>query len=55
MSLPTSVDGVIARLREIQAGLPADDGVAVFNGMYLTVTERIAATIGLGRSAAPRR
>jgi len=45
MSLPTTVDGVLGRLREIQAELPARDGVAVFNGMYLTVTERIASTI----------
>jgi len=48
MSLPTTVDAVIARLREIQGGLPADDGVAVFNGMYLTVTERIATTMAAG-------
>ncbi len=45
MSLPTTVDGVVARLREIDAELPGDDGVAVFNRMYLTVTERIAAII----------
>lgn len=45
MSLPTTVDGVITRLREIDAELPGDDGVAVFNRMYLTVTERIAAII----------
>ena len=45
MSLPTSVDGVIARMREIDAALAADDGVAVFNRMYLTVTERIAEII----------
>src|SRR5215467_13495236 len=45
MSAPTSVDGVIARLREIDAALPATDGVAVFNRMYLAVTERIAAVI----------
>jgi Family of unknown function (DUF5995) len=45
VSLPTTVDGVIARLREIDAALPAHDGVAVFNRMYLTVTERIAALI----------
>ncbi len=32
-------------MREIDAGLSADDGVAVFNRMYLTVTERIAAII----------
>jgi len=45
MSAPTSVDGVIVRLREIDAGLPPEDGVAVFNRMYLAVTERIAAVI----------
>ena len=45
MSLPTTVDGVITRLREIDSELPRDDGVAVFNRMYLTVTERIAAII----------
>ncbi len=45
MSLPTTVDGVIARMREIDEGLPPEDGIAVFNRMYLTVTERIAAII----------
>jgi Family of unknown function (DUF5995) len=45
VSLPTTVEGVLARLREIDAALPADDGVAVFNRMYLTVTERIAEII----------
>jgi Family of unknown function (DUF5995) len=45
MSLPTTVDGVIARMREIEADLPTADGVAVFNRMYLTVTERIAALL----------
>lgn len=49
VSLPTTVDGVIDRLREIDAELPDDDGVSVFNRMYLTVTERIAGVI-----AAPR-
>lgn len=45
MSLPTSVDGVVARMRQIDGELATDDGVAVFNRMYLTVTERIAAII----------
>ena len=45
MSLPTTVDGVIDRLREIDADLPRADGVAVFNRMYLTVTEQIAAIL----------
>jgi hypothetical protein len=44
-SLPTTVDGVIDRLRAIQRVLPAGDGVAVFNRMYLDVTERVAAAI----------
>ena len=42
MSLPTSVEEVLARLREIDAALAPADGVAVFNRMYLTVTERVA-------------
>ncbi len=41
MSLPTTVEGVLTRMREIDAGGSAGDGVAVFNRMYLTVTERI--------------
>jgi hypothetical protein len=45
VSLPTSIDGVIARLQEIDGELPAADGVAVFNRMYLTVTRQIAALI----------
>lgn len=44
-SLPTTVDGVIDRLRTIQQSLPAGDGVAVFNRMYLDVTERVGAAI----------
>ena len=32
---------MIDRLRAIDAALPAHDGVAVFNRMYLTVTERV--------------
>ncbi|MCB0906468.1 MAG: hypothetical protein KDB63_05040 [Nocardioidaceae bacterium] len=42
MGLPTTVDGVVSRLRGIDGDLPTADGVAVFNRMYLTVTERIA-------------
>jgi hypothetical protein len=53
VTLPTTVDGVLARLRGIQADLPATDGVAVFNGMYLTVTERIASTITAGTFRGP--
>jgi hypothetical protein len=45
VSLPTTVDGVLERLRDIDSSLPRGDGVAVFNRMYLTVTERIAQVI----------
>lgn len=39
----TLVQDVIARLRRIDDELPRDDGAAVFNRMYLTVTEAVAA------------
>jgi hypothetical protein len=38
----TSVRDVIARLRRIDDELAPDDGAAVFNRMYLTVTETVA-------------
>jgi Family of unknown function (DUF5995) len=48
----TSVPDVLARLRQIDKELPAGDGAAVFNHMYLAVTEQVAAgltTAGLFR------
>ena len=42
-SMETSVQGVIDRLRQIDDELPPGDGAAVFNRMYLTVTEEVAA------------
>lgn len=45
MALPATVDEVLLRLRAIDAALSPSDGVAVFNRMYLTVTERIAALL----------
>jgi hypothetical protein len=46
MVAPTNrVLDVVGRLRGIDAELPADDGVAVFNHMYLTVTEEVAANL----------
>jgi hypothetical protein len=42
-AIQPSVQGVIARLRQIDNELPAADGAAVFNRMYLTVTEEVAA------------
>lgn len=41
-----TVDGVVGRLRGIGAGLPPDDGVAVFNRAYLTVTEAVRERLG---------
>jgi hypothetical protein len=38
----SSVEDVIARLRGIDDELPSGDGAAVFNHMYLTVTETVA-------------
>jgi hypothetical protein len=52
-SLPTTVGGVIDRLRAIQRSQPAGDGAAVFNRMYLDVTERVAAAIGADDFADP--
>ncbi|MEV7793991.1 DUF5995 family protein [Streptomyces sp. NPDC087512] len=42
--LPTAVrtvDSVLNRMRVLDAALPARDGVAVFNRVYLTVTEAV--------------
>jgi len=38
-----TVQDVVARLHSIDDALPPDDGAAVFNHMYLTVTEEVAA------------
>lgn len=45
----TPVDGVISRMRALDAALPAWDGVAVFNRVYLTVTEAVDRRIDAGR------
>lgn len=44
-TLPRTVEGVIDRLVAIDDSLPAHDGVAVFNRMYLTVTERVLSAL----------
>lgn len=41
-----TVHDVISRLRRIDGELPPSDGAAVFNRMYLTVTEEVAARLG---------
>ncbi|MFB7500495.1 DUF5995 family protein [Streptomyces sp. NPDC056161] len=43
-----TVDAVLSRMRALAAGLPARDGVAVFNRVYLTVTEEVERGLGTG-------
>jgi hypothetical protein len=49
----TTVDEVIARMRSIDAVLPANDGVASFNRMYLEVTLGVSQRVGQGFFADP--
>ncbi|MBZ9638849.1 MULTISPECIES: DUF5995 family protein [Streptomyces] len=51
---PTPVDTVVARMRALDAALPARDGVAVFNRVYLAVTEAVDRRIDAGRFPDPR-
>ncbi|MFC8942129.1 DUF5995 family protein [Streptomyces griseoincarnatus] len=44
----TPVDGVVARLSALDAALPARDGVAVFNRVYLAVTRAVDRRIDTG-------
>ena len=44
-----SVDSVVFRLRALDEALPARDGVAVFNRVYLAVTEAVDRRIDAGR------
>lgn len=50
----TSVAEAIARMEAIGAGLPAGDGLACFNRMYLAVTQTVGADIGQGSSPTRR-
>ncbi|MFI0234073.1 DUF5995 family protein [Streptomyces sp. NPDC017086] len=52
--LTTPVDTVVARMRALDAALPARDGVAVFNRVYLTVTEEVDLRLAAGEFANPR-
>lgn len=45
---PTTVEDVIARMHGIAKQLPAGDGVAVFNRMYLRVTEIVLDRLNTG-------
>jgi hypothetical protein len=49
----TSVAEAIARMEVIGAGLPAGDGLACFNRMYLAVTQTVGIDIGQGFFADP--
>ncbi|GAA3502196.1 DUF5995 family protein [Streptomyces prasinosporus] len=50
----TPVDGVVSRMRALDAALPARDGVAVFNRVYLAVTEAVDGCVDAGRFADAR-
>jgi hypothetical protein len=41
----TSIDEAIGRMKQIDAALPASDGVASFNHMYLAVTEDVRSNL----------
>ncbi|MER6030224.1 DUF5995 family protein [Streptomyces sp. NPDC001851] len=52
--LTTPVDAVVSRMRALDAALPERDGVAVFNRVYLTVTEEVDRRLGAGEFPDPR-
>ena len=49
----TSVAGAIAQMETIAAALPAADGLACFNRMYLDVTRQVNSELGVGFFADP--
>ncbi|MFE1442889.1 DUF5995 family protein [Streptomyces sp. NPDC058739] len=49
----TPVDTVVSRMRALDAALPQRDGVAVFNRVYLAVTEEVDRHIDTGRFTDP--
>ena len=48
-----SIAGAIARMEAIAAALPAEDGLACFNRMYLDVTRQVNSQLGQGFFADP--
>lgn len=46
---PAGIDWVLARMRGLEAELPPRDGVAVFNRLYLAVTEEVGRRVAAGR------
>ncbi|GHE02415.1 DUF5995 family protein [Streptomyces alanosinicus] len=49
----TPVDAVVSRMRALGATLPERDGVAVFNRVYLTVTEEVDRRLDAGEFPDP--
>ncbi|MGV9254707.1 DUF5995 family protein [Streptomyces sp. NPDC003697] len=49
-----TVDAVVARMRALDASLPGRDGVAVFNRVYLAVTEEVGRRLDTGQFTDPR-
>ncbi|GAA3112487.1 hypothetical protein GCM10020254_68360 [Streptomyces goshikiensis] len=49
------MEAVLARMRALDQRLPQRDGVAVFNRVYLTVTETLHERISHGAFPVPRR
>ncbi len=49
MNQPATVSDVVMRMRQIDNELPEDDGVAVFNRVYLEVTEQIEVLLAEGK------
>ncbi|MEV6952228.1 DUF5995 family protein [Streptomyces sp. NPDC051183] len=49
------MEAVLARMRALDERLPEQDGVAVFNRVYLTVTQALHERISHGGFPAPRR
>jgi hypothetical protein len=51
--LPARIDGVVERLRAIEAALPERDGVRAFTSLYLAVTEAVDERVRPGTFADP--
>ncbi|AWZ05720.1 MULTISPECIES: DUF5995 family protein [unclassified Streptomyces] len=49
------MEAVLARMRALEERLPERDGVAVFNRVYLTVTQTLHERISYGAFPSPRR
>jgi hypothetical protein len=52
--LPTTVDGVVERMRALEQALPERDGVRAFTRLYRAVTEAVDETVRPGAFADPR-